>query len=517
MKTFLSIFLFLSMLTQFVWAAEQEHSSQSDSQGTPVFLMANDFSIATGQPSLVQMSNGSTHVPVWSLSGGTPGQSVSGVAAGFSSEYAAVKVEIVVISTDKTTSPEFTDVYRVHLSQLIDHKPFTSRYQLGKPVQTVLPDGPFKVRTIVLNSYFEIVPNAPVTVRIQREPTLPEDTFTRPMGLVAAKLTPLKAHPKGQIVQDVPGYNSWPMIQAIGEKLVCTYSRGSGHTIQEDARGVYARTSSDGGKTWSAETVVAETPGYGEVTVGKGLDSNGAMLLWVRRIGKEWNHDLYRTEDGIHFERIATPQLKVQPMQITDVFHVPEVGLMSLWFAGNYSQDNVHSWGLMTSRDEGKTWEETQIESELFKKDWPTEPAAVYLGDGKILAVGRTETGPSQFQLTSLDYGKTWTRTRTNITDIAASTPSLILDQQTGLLSNYYYERGQGFLRRRVVDPHQIFTQPNRWPDSEIIAIGSLSKWDSGNANATVIGGTHYVSYYSGKAPHTSVFVAAHPAPAAKE
>jgi hypothetical protein len=46
-------------------------------------------------------------------------------------------------------------------------------------------------------------------------------------------------------VQDVSGYNSWPMIQAIGEKLVCVYSRGTGHTIGEDSRAVYARTSTD--------------------------------------------------------------------------------------------------------------------------------------------------------------------------------------------------------------------------------------------------------------------------------
>ena len=28
------------------------------------------------------------------------------------------------------------------------------------------------------------------------------------------------------VVQDCPGYNSWPMVQAIGNRLVCAYSRG---------------------------------------------------------------------------------------------------------------------------------------------------------------------------------------------------------------------------------------------------------------------------------------------------
>jgi hypothetical protein len=44
---------------------------------TSIGLNANQMSIATGQPSLVLMSSGSTHIPVWSLSGGTVRQSVA--------------------------------------------------------------------------------------------------------------------------------------------------------------------------------------------------------------------------------------------------------------------------------------------------------------------------------------------------------------------------------------------------------------------------------------------------------
>ncbi|MCA9088536.1 MAG: exo-alpha-sialidase, partial [Planctomycetaceae bacterium] len=333
-----------------------EAATSEQGMSSPICLTANDMLIATGKPSLVLMSSGSTHIPVWSLSGGTPGQSVAGVVGGLPSECAAVKVEIVVTTTDETTSPEFGDVYRVHLSQMVDNAPFTARYMLGKPVRTLLPAKPFYTRTILLESYYEVVPNAPLTVRIQREPGDPGDTFIRPTGLALVKVTPLPAPAEPHVVQDVSGYNSWPMIQAIGETLVCTYSRGTAHTIGEDARAVFARTSTDGGKTWTAETTVANTPGYGEVTVGKGLDSTGAMLLWVRRVGKDWNHDLYRTTDGVTFTLVATPDLAVKPMQITDVFAVPTVGLMAPWFAGNYSDQAVHSWGMMTSSDDGMTW-----------------------------------------------------------------------------------------------------------------------------------------------------------------
>src|SRR5690606_14412564 len=132
----------------------------------------------------------------------------------------------------------------------------------------------------------------------------------------------------------------------------------------------------------------------------------------------------------------------------------------------------TQSWGMMTSGDDGKTWSQTPVETGLLKSDWPTEPAAVHLGDGKILAIARTETGPAQFQITSTDAGATWTRTRTNISDVTASTPSLIRDAKTGLLSNYYYERGRGILRRRVVDPNRVFDQPLSWPGSEAVALG---------------------------------------------
>jgi len=117
-----------------------------------------------------------------------------------------------------------------------------------------------------------------------------------------------------RVVQEASGYNSWRMSQAIGEKLVCVYSRGTSHTIGEDARAVYARTSTDNGKTWTPETVVANTSGYGEVAVGKGLDSKGAMFLWVRRMnGSECVLDLYRTTDGVTFVLVATPKLAVAP------------------------------------------------------------------------------------------------------------------------------------------------------------------------------------------------------------
>ena len=83
------------------------------------------------------------------------------------------------------------------------------------------------------------------------------------------------------------------------------------------------------------------------------------------------------------------------------------------------------------------------------------------------------------------------------------------------MLSNYYYQRGRGILRRRVVDPESVFGNPLNWPASEAVATGSPIAIDAGNVNATTIGGTHYLAFYSGKAPDTAVLVSVLPAPTA--
>ena len=479
---------------------------------SPIDLKATDFILATENPSLLTWAQGSYHVPVWSLSGGTVGQSVAAVTPPLPKECAGVRVELLVVSQDSTTSAEFTDVFRTHLSQIAPGETLNWKGSVGSQVCTRLPDGPNKVRRIVTESYRRVEPGFPLVVRVQREPGDPNDTFTRPAGLISARITPLAAPPKERTVENSPGYNSWPMMQALGNRLVCAYSRGSGHDIGEGRRGVFARTSTDGGKTWTDEKLVADDPAYGEVTIGKGLDKNGAMLLWVRCYGgPKPHHDLYRTTDGFTFEKISAPTLSPLPMQITDVFETSS-GLMSLWFATSYGTDANASWGTLVSTDNGATWTQRTIESGLAVGELPTEQSVVNLGGGRLLGIARTEGGStsvySQFQLESTDDGQTWTRTRTNIRDVSASTPSLIYDAKSGLLYNYYYERGRGVLKRRVVRAADIVGHPCDWPAAEVVGFGEEDRsYDAGNVNATLVGSTHYLAYYQGTRTQTEVCV----------
>ncbi len=314
------------------------------------------------------------------------------------------------------------------------------------------------------------------------------------------------------VVQQAPGYNSWSFVQALGKKLVCAYSRGKEHSIEERCRGVYARASADGGMTWTPEIPVVNTPEFGESATGKGLDEDGSMLLWVRCIGEASQHDLYRSFDGVRFKRIASLRLHPMPMQITDVFSVPGVGLMSFWFAGKYRDLPENSWGTLTSQDNGISWQQNVVESGLPKGDWPTEQSGVYLGNGRIIAIARVEKvsgamKQSQFQLESCDYGVTWQKMQTNIGDVLESTPSLIWDAESGLLSNYYYQRSKGWLKCRVAALDTVWGNPLQWPLPEIVAAGSRNDYHAGNVNATALGEKHFCTFYSGNEKQTDVLL----------
>ncbi len=488
-------------------------SGENGASASPAFfpIPPDRLTADGGAPEKRIMPSGA---PAWIFSGTSGKQSVRGTldAGTLPADCRNVKTDIVLLPANGAAETDAEEVYRVFLSQ------GTESEIKGTPVRSPVRAGSNRPGTVELDTCFSVDPALPLNVRIERLADDPADTFREPAALLEVRITPVKVPARDVVVQAGSGYNSWPMIQAMKGKLICAYTRGTAHDIGETCRGVYARTSSDGGKTWESEVEISNDPHYGEVTIGKGLDEEGAALFWVRCVGPVWHHDLYRTADGKTFTRIATPELDPVPMQITDIFHVPGTGLTALWFAGNYHDDALNAWGTLVSADNGKTWKQTVVERGIPKAEWPTEPSAVWRGDGRIFVIARTEcveptTRAAQFQLESSDSGKTWTRARTNIGDVSISTPSLIADPATGLVSNYYYQRGRGVLKRRVVRLDEIPGHPLDWPDPEAVALGSTDYLEAGNVNATVLNGTHYLAYYSGRSPDTVIVVSAADAP----
>ena len=421
-----------------------------------------------------------------------------------------IRIEAVVTQLDDNSNDKLEDAYQAQACQITPEKKEINKITFPA-AWTLLSKKAFESRTIELDSCYQADKSLPIVLKISRLACDPADTFEKQTALIGIKITPVEAKPIPSVVEGSAHYNSWPMIQALGDKLICVYSRGTKHRIDEGVRGAYARTSTDGGKTWSEEVTVCNDPQCGEVPIGKGLDESGHAIFWIRKQGRVRTHDLYRTKDGVNFEKIASLSPDPMPLQITDVFHVPNVGLMSIWFRGSKVKPGLNAWGYFASKDNGKTWAQTVVEERLSPFDWNTEQSAVYLGDGKILAIGRVESSPytakAQYQLLSRDYGKTWTRTLTNITDVAESTPSLIFDKKTGLVYNYYYQRFRGMLKRRIVEADKILDNPKAWPKPEIVAFASPNGCDAGNVNATVQNGKHYLAYYSGDEKNTSVVV----------
>lgn len=462
------------------------------------FVFTAEQLIPVGEkPEKTVLKDGDKTLSGWILSSKAEGELLGGRVEQLSPECTGIRVEITVFTAEGSAGT--TDVYTMELSQQKNGtEQIVNRIREKPIVATVVPG----MRTVQLTSYYDVNPSLMLNVKVGRLPAHPSDNFAVDVILTRVRVIELLPIEKNVIVQDVLGYNSWPMIQAMGKKLVCIYSRGLRHTIADGERNVYASISEDCGKSWSPEVLVTGRPEYGEVAVGKGLDDTGAALFWVRCWGRQGrHHELFRTTDGVEFTRLASTVLSPEPMQITDIFNVPGVGMMSLWFNTNYRDLSVNAWGTLVSKDQGKTWEQRTIES---GKVIPEEPSALYLGNGRILAVGRAST---QFQLESYDYGKTWTRMKTNITDVAESTPTLILNPKTGIISNYYYYRGRGVLNRRTARADSILGNPLSWSYPDAVAEGSKFSCDAGNANATVIDSLHVVSFYTGKTPDTSVVV----------
>ena len=215
-------------------------------------------------------------------------------------------------------------------------------------------------------------------------------------------------------------------------------------------------------------------------------------------------HELYRL-DGTAMTQISTPDFYLPGgAHIGNIFSVEDE---LFCFYNTYG--NTRSWGLLKSVNDGLTWEQIPIEENLPKPECPVEIEGVYLGDGTILLLGRKDANEgtvAMFQMQSTDYGKTWTREYTNITDALISSPSMILDSQSGDISLYYFAHTTGNLKRREVNFKDVWNNPQNWSDFEILESESARGQDTGNVKTTSINGLHIATYYAGSSTNTGIY-----------
>lgn len=299
-------------------------------------------------------------------------------------------------------------------------------------------------------------------------------------------------------------YTAWPFVGTTDNKAVCVYSRNTQHE-NDSTSAIYSKASKDG-IIWSLEQRIIDTEADRDTITGKGNNSDGDMIFW-NRVGSPFSnyYELYKTSDGITFTKVSKQTFSPVVGHMGDIISVPTVGLVSFY----NTFGSTRTWGMAVSADDGETWTLTPIESNISDSECPTEISGAYVSDGKILAIGRKDASSGThalFQIESSDYGSTWTKEYTNIDDIYSSTPSLIYDSTSQLLSLFYYQRGIGALRMRRNMLSEVWNNPTGWNASNVIAHGSTSLSDAGNVNAVMFKTYQIVSFYSGDSTNTGIY-----------
>lgn len=298
-------------------------------------------------------------------------------------------------------------------------------------------------------------------------------------------------------------YKSWPFVGVAGSKLLCLYSIGTSHTDPHSS--IYVKYS-DNGVIWSADREIISTDSQRDNVTGKGYDENGDFIFWVRRGApgaSGTTFELWKATDYKTFEQVSTPTFENANGHIGDIVNVPGHGLFAFW----NTYGNTRSWGYVKSTDNGETWTETVCESSLTPTNCPVEMSPAYLGDGRILVMGRQDWDSSAgtFQIQSSDYGTTFTKYSTNI-QISGATPSVIYNPQADTVYQYYFYRGGGQLILRTAAVEAIWNNPTSWPSGEVIAQVDGRGQDTGNVNACQFGDIQVASFYSGNSTDTGIY-----------
>ena len=299
-------------------------------------------------------------------------------------------------------------------------------------------------------------------------------------------------------------YTCWPRIGTVGDKLVNVYVKALQHDDPHNGVGaIYASNSTDGIE-WTPGRKVIDTPNMRDGVTGCGNDADG-NLIFIIRVGFFSNpnacYEMYRTSDGVEFEKISTIPHTAPLGHCGDIINIPTRGLMA--FFGTYGE--TRSWGYIVSKDNGASWDRVVVES-VPNQDCPMEMSAVYLGDGKILVVGRYEGNGSaaMWQMESSDYGQTWTRRPTNI-EQNGNTPKIIFDAKRGKISLYIYNRATGDLEYREIASDKIWNNPSGWPSATILATKNKG-YDAGNVSACVFGKKQVSTFYAGDSVNTGIY-----------
>ena len=299
-------------------------------------------------------------------------------------------------------------------------------------------------------------------------------------------------------------YSAWPLIGTAHGKLLCIYTQADQHV--PTVSNLYMIESADGVNWGNRKEIFSHKTGVKGVT-GIGYDKDGSLLVWYRNGLAGFDSSYYELFklDRDDFSFVSRPDIPFCGGHIGNLTTIPEKGMVS--FYNTYGE--YRSWGMIRSMDFGVTWQQIPIEENLPKEECPAEIECVCVCEEKILVLGRKDV-PSgtiaMFQMQSSDYGETWTKAYTNITDSYSGSPSVIMSQDSDEIYLYYFARTSGELKRRVAKFSDVWDNPGNWPESEVLVREPANGYDNGNVKTVAFRGGHFCTYYAGNSTLTGVF-----------
>ena len=312
---------------------------------------------------------------------------------------------------------------------------------------------------------------------------------------------------------------AWPNLTLMPDgSIVATIFGEPCHQLWEGSSECWI--SHDGGRLWSFLSVCApHEPGRCRGDLAAGLTHEGAFVVLCagrkfappkgRRLNRprkpeeQGDQDalVYRSEDGCKTwtctPGVTYPDNVTSAIPFGDIVKLPDGRLGVSCYAMEENGDSAY---IYFSADDGRTWGDAR----LMQADTCNETDLLHLGDGKLLAAGRTRPVGDTVIFASEDCGQTWTCR--GPASMPVQMPAHLLQLGDGSILLTYGVRNRGMLgvcARISEDQGQTWDAPRVLFNTAVkIANTSPEGTDGGYpASVQVEDGTIVTAYYCQRLP----------------
>jgi len=199
--------------------------------------------------------------------------------------------------------------------------------------------------------------------------------------------------------------------------IIHIYRLGTSHC--SDNGKIVMRKSTTFGKTWSSPITIYDSS-YDDRNIGGGVTENGTIVVafarydynsgtmvdwgWIRSTdgGNTWSSYQTFPSADLSFFSVHGPLIEI-----------PEQNKIGITLYESNPSGGAGKVKIAWSSDDGQTFTIQEVANNNYKT---TEPACVYLGDGKLIMLFTDYENCRVMQTVSSDYGNTWsTPVQTNI------------------------------------------------------------------------------------------------------